>query len=267
MIVACLKWTVRPGAPDDDRFAGVSAADQAALETALRLGAARNEPVVAVAAGPVGAEVALRMALACGAARAVRIDLASDADSRDVSAALAEVAAGATVVLCGDYSLDRGSGSVPAFIAHHLGAAQALGLVAVGDASDAGSTGNRVHATRRLDGGRREVLAVPFPAVLSVEGSVASLRRAGLKDSLAAQRVGIEVVAGTAAHQATPSQAAPFRPRARQMPAPAGDDPLSRLRTLTDATGAPSRGEVVEASAEAGAARIVTALREWGYLA
>jgi electron transfer flavoprotein beta subunit len=267
MIVACLKWTVRPGAPDDDRFAGVSAADQAALETALRLGAARNEPVVAVAAGPVGAEVALRMALACGAARAVRVDLASDADSRDVSAALAEVAAGATVVLCGDYSLDRGSGSVPAFIAHHLGAAQALGLVAVGDASDAGSTGNRVHATRRLDGGRREVLAVPFPAVLSVEGSVASLRRAGLKDSLTAQRVGIEVVAGTAAHQATPSQAAPFRPRARQMPAPAGDDPLSRLRTLTDATGAPSRGEVVEASAEAGAARIVAALREWGYLA
>ena len=137
----------------------------------------------------------------------------------------------------------------------------------MGDASDAGSTGNRVHATRRLDGGRREVLAVPFPAVLSVEGSVASLRRAGLKDSLAAQCAGIEVVAGTAAHQATPSQAAPFRPRARQMPAPAGDDPLSRLRTLTDATGAPSRGEVVEASPEAGAARIVAALREWGYLA
>jgi hypothetical protein len=51
------------------------------------------------------------------------------------------------------------------------------------------------------------------------------------------------------------------------MPAPAGDDPLSRLRTLTDATGAPSRGEVVEASPEAGAARIVAALREWGYLA
>ena len=124
-----------------------------------------------------------------------------------------------------------------------------------------------MYATRRLDGGRREVLAVPFPAVLSVEGSVAQLRRGGLKDSLAAQNAQIEVVASTAAHHATPSQAAPFRPRARQMPAPAGDDPLSRLRTLTDATGAPSRGEVVEASPEAGAARIVAALREWGYLA
>ena len=38
---------------------------------------------------------------------------------------------GAGLVLCGDLSADRGSGSVPAFLAAHLGAAQALGLVAV----------------------------------------------------------------------------------------------------------------------------------------
>jgi electron transfer flavoprotein beta subunit len=280
-IAVCLKWTPArldggPLGPDatDDRFAGVSPADRAALELALRLAERLGTTVTAISAGPAGAERALRDAIAAGAERAVRLDMAADADSRDVAFELAQALGDAAIVLCGDYSLDRGSGSVPAFIAHHLGAAQALGLVAVGDASDAGDTGNAldpkdtaVRATRRLDGGRREVLAVPFPAVLSVEGSVASLRRAGLKDSLAARTATIEVVTRTAVHHTTPSQVAPFRPRARQMPAPVGDDPLSRLRALTDAAGAPSRGDVVEVSPEAGAARIVAALREWGYLA
>jgi electron transfer flavoprotein beta subunit len=43
-------------------------------------------------------------------------------------------------VLCGDRSADRGTGALPAFLAHELGAAQALGLVSLtlpGDASGA----------------------------------------------------------------------------------------------------------------------------------
>ena len=49
---------------------------------------------------------------------------------------------------------------------------------------------------RRLDGGRREVLAVPPPAVLSVEGAVARLRRASLPAELESRRAVIEVVPG-----------------------------------------------------------------------
>ena len=266
MIVACLKWSARPDAPDDDRFAGVSPADQAALETALVLGAARNEDVVAVTVGPAGAEAALRNALACGAARAVRIELGGLtepdlADSRDVAAALTHVATGASMVLCGDYSLDRGSGSVPAFVAHRLGAAQALGLVTVGPAN---ATGLRV--VRRLDGGRREVLDVATPCVLSVEGSVATLRRAGLKASLASRQAPIEVRGVTADHHPHVGSTAAYRPRARVLMPPAGDAALDRLRALTDAGGGTHRGETVEAPPAEAAARIVAALRTWGYL-
>lgn len=270
-IAVCLKWTPArldggPLGPDagDDRFAGVSPADRAALELALRLAERLGTTVIAVSAGPVGAERALRDAVAAGAERAVRLDMPADADSRDVAFELAQALADAAIVLCGDYSLDRGTGSVPAFIAHHRRIAQALGLVDI-DVDTA--TATNVHATRRLDGGRREVLAVPLPCVLSVEGSLATLRRAPLPRALASRSATIEVVATPPAHHhGAPAIVTAYRPRARVMPAPTGDVVLDRLRRLTDAGAAPSRGETVELDPPAAAARIVEALRGWGYL-
>lgn len=269
MIVACLKWSARPGdAEIDDRFAGVSPADRAALEVALQLAEHLGSSVLAVTVGPDGASRALREALACGAARAVRIDATEGTDSRDVAAEVAQLVSdpsvAARMVVCGDYSLDRGTGSVPAFIAHHLGAAQALGLVGVDIAS---SVEKQIQVVRRLDGGRREVLSMPTPCVLSVEGSVAALRRAGLKQSLASARAEIEVRLAplTTSHVIAPTMM-PYRPRARAMSSPDGSTALERLRVLTDAGGAPARGETVELEPRAAAERIVSALRDWGYL-
>ena len=270
-IAVCLKWTPArldggPLGPDaaDDRFAGISPADRAALELALRLADRLGTTVTAITAGPAGAERALRDALAAGAERAVRLDMATDADSRDVAFELAQSLADAAIVLCGDYSLDRGSGSVPAFVAHHRRIAQALGLVDI-DVDTA--TAATVHATRRLDGGRRELLAIPLPCVLSVEGSLATLRRAPLPRALASRSAHIDVVATPPAHHhGAPAIVTAYRPRARVMPAPAGELVLDRLRRLTDAGTAPSRGETVVLEPPAAAARIVDALREWGYL-
>lgn len=272
-IVACLKWLAQPDAPDDERFAGVSPADRAALEVALTLGEQRGEPVVVMTAGPAGADRALRTAMACGAARVVRIDLPVDAESRNVADALADEiecldSNGASVVLCGDYSLDRGTGSVPAYLAHRLGAAQALGLVAVETAVETARPPARaIRATRRLDGGRREVLDVPMPCVLSVEGSVATLRRAGLRQMLDTHSAAVHVVAATSGRHATATVVTPYRPRARALAAPAGDQALDRLRALTDAGGTSTRGETVVLAPSDAAARIVQALRNWGYLA
>jgi electron transfer flavoprotein beta subunit len=274
-IAVCLKWTPArldggPLGPDatDDRFAGVSPADRAALELALRLAERLGTTVTAISAGPAGAERALRDAIAAGAERAVRLDMAADADSRDVAFELAQALADAAIVLCGDYSLDRGSGSVPAFIAHHR-IAQALGLVDIDiDIDITEATATVVHATRRLDGGRREVLAVPLPCVLSVEGSLATLRRAPLPRALASRSAPIDVVAAPPAHHhGAPAIITPYRPRARAMPAPDDHDVLERLRRLTDAGTAPSRGETLVLEPPAAAARIVDALRNWGYLA
>jgi len=261
-VLVCWKW-VAPD--DDDRWAGVSAADEAALEIALTLaGDSDVDAFVTVATvGPLAAEAALRDAMARGARRAVRVDAPRDLRSDAVAAALAPLATGCTWVLCGDYSLDRGSGSVPALIAAHQGVAQALGLVDVGTVADAE---RRLHALRRLDGGRREELLLSPPAVVSVEGSVARLRRASLTAELAARTATIEVVAGPTAPRETPIEEGPYRPRARVLAAPTGDDALTRIRALMSSGVEVTHGETVTLDPPQAAARIVQSLHEWGYL-
>ncbi len=257
MISVCWKWVV--GADGDERWAGVSEADRAALEVALRLADGDDDGVTIVSAGGPGADAGLREALAAGATRAVRIDVHDDLTSAAVATALATVVAGSTWVLCGDASADRGSGSVPAFVAAALDVAQALGLVDVSGASDP------LGVTRRLDGGRREVLAVTAPAVLSVEGAVARLRRASLPAELAARTAPIEVVPGPTGPVELGSQVAPYRPRSRVVPAPTGVA-LDRVLQLTDAiTPTFASRELLTLTPEAAAERILGDLLEWGY--
>jgi electron transfer flavoprotein beta subunit len=273
-IVVCWKWVSLDG---DARWAGVSHADRAALESALVLaegtgdGVAVDE-VVVVALGPADADFVLREALAAGASRGIRIDAPADLRSDVVARALAGVIA-TTVerpswILCGDYSLDRGSGSVPAVLAAELGAAQALGLVEIDTGNiHTGESGRlAVRAVRRLDGGRREVLSIAAPAVLSVEGSVARLRRAPLSAGLAARNARITVVPGPSTPRDTPSEVRPYRPRARVLAPPPGDDALARVRAITAADASVSHGESVTLEPAEAAARIVQALRDWGYL-
>ena len=62
MIVACLKWVSHPGEPSDERFAGASPADRAALELALRQAEASGDTVTAITVGPPGADRVLREA-------------------------------------------------------------------------------------------------------------------------------------------------------------------------------------------------------------
>lgn len=260
-IVACLKWVSHPGEPADERFAGMSAADQSALEFALRQGEATGQPVIAITVGPAGADRVLRDALACGATRAIRVEAPATMEGHDVAAALAHRAGDADWVWCGDYSLDRGAGSVPAFIAAHRNAEQALGVIHIDLEHDS------VVATRRLDGGRREVLEVRAPGVVSVEGATARLRRASLPALRAAASATITVVQPTIAVHTAEFLVRPYRPRARALAAPAGSHPLDRLRVLTDAAAASaSRGETVVLEPAAAAARIMQALRDWGYL-
>ena len=257
MIAVCWKWVA--GSDGDVRWAGVSDADRAALEVGLALADTTADTVTVVMLGGTGAETGLRAALAAGAARAVRVDASPALPSGVVAAALADVVAGAAWVVCGDISSDRGSGSVPAFLAAELDAAQALGLIAVD------TSAVPVQVVRRLDGGRREVLAVAAPAVLSVEGAVAHLRRAGLPAELRARTAPIEVVAGPVASPERAELIQPYRPRARVLPAPSGIA-LARVLQLTGASGpaAPAR-ELVTLEPAGAAERILGALVEWGY--
>ncbi len=167
LLVACLRHADRRPAVDpvtgrvdrDPRGAGPAASEWAALELALHLAELWGGRVLAVCAGPPDADRTLRDASAVGAQvlRVIRASAPSSSgttgsvdpvdplepldsylneiasDGSQTAAALA--AAIRTVgqpdlVLCGDRSADRGSGSVPAFSAAEPGkAAQALGLV------------------------------------------------------------------------------------------------------------------------------------------
>ncbi len=276
VIVTCQKW-VALGVADadsadhnaaDQRFGGTSAADQAALEWALRLGAARSETVTVIAVGPDEASKALREAAAAGADRLLRVDSSTSIDSVDVAAAIASAlqspgAADVSFIVCGDYSLDRGSGSVPAFLAAMLGLAMALGAVGI-DLAD----GTDVEVLRRLDGGRRERLRLHDSGVISVEGSTARLRRAPLSGVLASKAKQIEVHTPTRSidHVARATTMSPYRPRARQLAPPVGDNPLARLHALTSAEERSTHGETVVLDPQMAARRIVEALTVWGYL-
>lgn len=278
----------------DPRFSGASAADEAALEWALRLAEAWDGQVVAVTAGPPEADGLLRQALAVGAGRAVRCTLAPGAPSEQVAATLAGPLADAALVVCGDYSADRGSGTVPAFLAEELGAAQALGLVTLEPEipatvrprsgsqqmvrprsgrhlmarPDSGSGCLAVRAERRLDGGRRERLRVTAPAVLSVEGAAARLRRAQLTAVLRSRTAAVEERAAplTSPQIVWPTRRQPYRPRPKILPPPASRlSARERTLSLTGALEERTPPQTVTAAPEEAAERILSQLREWGY--
>ncbi|MFE0201525.1 mycofactocin-associated electron transfer flavoprotein beta subunit, partial [[Kitasatospora] papulosa] len=154
----------------DPYAGGAGPADRCALEFAVRVAAELGGRCLAVTVGPPMVEEVLREALAAGADEVLRIDGPSGdgaTTAESLYAALAARGVAPGLVMCGDRSAERGTGSTPAFLAALLGAAQALGL------TELGVDGGGLRAVRRLDGGRREVLDVPLPAVCSVESGTA----------------------------------------------------------------------------------------------
>ena len=273
---ACVKWVdLHPGVdpatalPEPSAHSwGFSEADRAALEVALRLAEARGTEAVVVCAGPLEARRCLAELAASGPARAVLVEHDHQSGPGTSGVVLAGVLGprhlDVDLVVCGDMSNGRGSGSVPAVVAHHLGFAQALGLIEL----DPGP--GTLRAVRRLDGARREVVSVDGPAVLSVEGSVAALRRAplGAATSAAMTSEAVEVVR-TDPHHAPerPTRVVPWRPPPRAVPAPHEADAFSRIVALTGAMADHSPPRSVEGSPETAAELILEQLRTWGYLA
>ena len=202
-----------------DPHGGLSASDQCALELALQIGESEHLPVRAVTAGGPAADAVLRQALEVGATEVLRVDLSPHAASADIAAALAVQVDGARFVIAGDYSLDRGSGSVPAFVAGHLRCAQVLGSASVQwqDGS--------LHIERRLDRGRRERVVATAPAVVSVDGGLPPLRRSPLPLVLRSARAEIPVTTHQTRRTRSgtdPAVPAPAPGAQRARPAPPG---------------------------------------------
>ena len=245
---------------------GLSAPDRACLELGLRLAEAWGCHIAAVTVGPAQADAALRQAGAVGVTDLRRIDRAEGSASRVVASELAGVCTEATLLICGNASADRGSGTVGAFAAAQRGTPMALGLVKV----ERGETPGVLVVERRLDRGARERLEVRAPAVISVEGSVATLRRASLAGALSAAQMALSV--GQPGRADAPAELATSMPRQHRVrtrrvaaPSPALS-PQDRVLQLSGARGqrrAP-RLEYLEPAPAADA--ILAQLAEWGYL-
>lgn len=256
---------------DPDRHPPTLApADQAAIETALRLAEAWDgAPVTVASVAGTRAEDLLREALSLGATRAVRVPpsggtVPGGADTlRSTARALAAALGDCAVIVCGDASVDGGTGAVPALLAAELGRAQCLGLVAV----TPGPAGE-VTVQRRLDGGRRERARSRAPMVLSVEPGAARPRRAPLPAVLAARAATIDVRPPVEAPAASaPVHARPYRPRSRVVPAPdPSAPPLDRVEHLVGALTDRDPPRRVDTSPAEAAREIVDQLTTWGYL-
>ncbi len=271
----------------DPASAGPSPADEAALEWALRIGDASGCTVAVVSAGGSSCEAMLRRGLAAGADRAVRVALEDDEPSDVVAAALAAAivspapdaaassARGGVVVCCGDASLDRGSGAVPAFLAAELDGAQALGLLSLTvppGSADGGDGTWRLEAVRRLGGGGRERLRLEAPCVLSFEAASARLRRAPLGRLLEASTTGVDVVGwvpdeDTAGRRPELLGVSPFGPRTRVVPPPPGAlTARERIDVLTGAGRDGTAARTLELAPEEAAGELLATLAGWGEL-
>lgn len=254
-IAVCLRISdLRPevdplsGSVHTDRWGiGLSGADAAALESALRLRDHRGGRIVALTvAGPLADDV-LREVWAHDV-DVLRIDPpeATEGTPHELGGderALADQLLHALgtlghvdLVLCGDRSHDRGTGALPAYVAHELDCTQATGLVEL-DTEPVGT--DALHGVRRLEGGWRERLRIPLPAVCSLEGAGVRLRRASLAGALAVEGRPVPVhvtpvpsVSGSPCHVGAP---VPLRPPARHRPAPSSSEARLRLLELTGA--------------------------------
>ncbi len=220
---------------DQDASFELNEPDAYALEEALRLKEKHGGEVVVCSAGPARAGQVIREALARGADRAVHVEsegLAS-ADAVTVADALAAAIRDEAfdLVLTGLQSDDQGFGQVGVVLAEKLGMPHATIIMEV-QVSDSG-----LRVKRELEGGWFQWMALPLPALLTIQSGINQLRYATLKGIMAAKKKEIRKVTPVAA--AAPAQrivtvSFPEKAKKTQMisgsPAEAAKDLVTRLR-------------------------------------
>jgi electron transfer flavoprotein beta subunit len=165
--------------------------DAYALEEGLRLQEKHGGEVVVCSAGPSRVAQVIREALARGADRAVLVedDALASADAFVAAAALASAMQDEQfdLILTGLQSDDQGFAQVGVILAERLGLPHAtiiMDVQVVADGREAGS----LRVKRELEGGWFQWIAMPAPAVLTIQSGINQLRYATLKGIMAAKK-------------------------------------------------------------------------------
>jgi len=209
--------------------------DAYALEEGLRLKEKHGGEVVVCAAGPARAAQVIREALARGADRAIHVehDDLGAAAAFSVAGVLAEAMREEAfdLVLTGLQSDDQGHAQVGVVLAERLGIPHATIIM------DVQVEGGGLRVKRELEGGWFQWIALPLPALLTIQSGINQLRYATLKGIMAAKKKEVRRVAPAAAPAASQQIAAlyvPERSKATRMiagsPAEAAQELVRRLR-------------------------------------
>ena len=209
--------------------------DAYALEEGLRLKEKHGGEVVVCAAGPARAAQVIREALARGADRAIHVehDDLGAADAFSVAGALAEVMREEVfdLVLTGLQSDDQGHAQVGVVLAERLGIAHATIIM------DVQVEGGGLRVKRELEGGWFQWIALPLPALLTIQSGINQLRYATLKGIMAAKKKEVRKVTPATPPTASQQIAAlyvPERSKATRMiagsPVEAAQELVRRLR-------------------------------------
>jgi electron transfer flavoprotein beta subunit len=204
--------------------------DAYALEEALRLREKHNGEVVVCAAGPARVQQVIREALARGADRAIHVEdesLAS-ADASVTSAALAAAMSEERfdLVLTGLQSDDQGHAQVGVMLAERLQIPHSTIIMEVQVES------GRLRVKRELEGGWFQWIAMPLPALLTIQSGINQLRYATLKGIMAAKKKEIKKVplaGGLPAAQQIVALALPTRSKQTHMITGSGPDAAKEL--------------------------------------
>ena len=177
--------------------------DAYALEEALRLKEKHGGEVVVCSAGPARVAQVIREALARGADRAIHVedDGLASADAFVVAAALADAMRDERfdLVLTGLQSDDQGFAQTGVIVAERLGLPHATIIM------DVQVDDSALRVKRELEGGWFQWVAMPLPAVLTIQSGINQLRYATLKGIMAAKKKEIR--------KATPPSATGVAPR------------------------------------------------------
>jgi electron transfer flavoprotein beta subunit len=209
--------------------------DAYALEEALRLREKHGGEVVVCSAGPARVQQVIREALARGAERALHVgdERLASADAAVIADALAAAMADEKfdLILTGLQSDDQGHGQTGVILAERLAIPHSTIVM------DVQIEGDSLRVKRELEGGWFQWIAMPLPALLTIQSGINQLRYATLKGIMAAKKKEIRKVnvpAGLEPTQEIVELALPTRSKQTRLitgsPAEAASDLVKRLR-------------------------------------
>ena len=209
--------------------------DAYALEEALRLRERHGGEVVVCSAGPARVQTVIREALARGADRAIHVehDSLGAADAFVIAEALAAAMKDEAfdLVLTGLQSDDQGHGQTGVILAERLGIPSSTIIM------DVRIEGSSMRVKRELEGGWFQWIAMPLPALLTIQSGINQLRYATLKGIMAAKKKEMKKASlpdGLQPSQQVVGLAVPTRSKQTQMitgsPADAAKELVRRLR-------------------------------------